>query len=225
MSLVKKSIGSFILVSISLVLTLEVSLTAIFADQKELMDEWVKHKRQIAEKVVNKLRQEGKLPQYGTIEFTARVKPLPSGDLEIIVDKFKVSQRDEKKLHNVGSTVSHAKMVKTTQDEEVARKFQEIFRPRNPAPYWTTGTIDIVGGTATSADISIKKPEEGPEFTGKPEESVPSSVIQPSDTSNSKEGSEVSSDKSEPRIENKQENMGWWDKFWRWLTGKSEGGQ
>lgn len=222
MRLTKNTFRVLLFVSFTVGLLLFGLSSLLFADQKELMDEWLKHKRQITDKIVTKLRQEGKLPQYGTVEFTARVKPLSSGDLEIVIDNLKVYPRNETKSSDSGS-ISRGKVVGTTQDEEVARKFQEIFRPRTPAPYWTTGTIDIVGGTTKSVDIHVKKTGEEAEIAGKLGES-PTAPSQTSGVS-SGEGTEFSSGKDESRGEQKQETTGWWDKFWRWLTGKSEGGQ
>ncbi|MCX7822629.1 MAG: hypothetical protein N2260_04195 [Syntrophobacterales bacterium] len=205
--------GRKVLVLSIVALFLVLGSGSLLADQKELMDEWARHKRQITEKIVTKLRQEGKLPQYGTIEFTARVKPLPSGELEVTVDSLKVYPKEGVK--SSGPTV-----VRTTQDEEVARKFQEIFRPRNPSPYWTTGTIDIIGGATTSANIRMEKPLDKT-FTGSPEESPNSS-----DAGSKEKLVALSEESSKKESQDERGTTGWWSKFLNWLLGKSyEGGK
>jgi|GEM_PF-1875373 len=193
----------------------------LFADQKELMDEWSKHKRQITERIVTKLRQEGKLPQYGTIEFAARVKPLPSGDLDIVIDHLKVYPKSPDKDASSAKETINTPKVRTTEDEEVAREFQEIFRPRNPSPYWTTGTIDIAVGAVSSEKFRVKAAKDEIQVSGKMEgekEQISSSLEKPLDS-----GEKVI---ASPEGETpKEEPMGWWSKFWQWLSGKSHGGK
>jgi len=123
------------------------------AGQKELMDKWVTSKREITSKIVERLRKEGKLPQNGIVEFSARVKPTESGELEIALDKLVVHPRK-------ADSVSTGSLPQITDpSDEIASQFEEIFRPRNPSPFWTTGTIEIRSGKVTSEIMSIKPTE------------------------------------------------------------------
>ncbi|MEJ5301275.1 MAG: hypothetical protein WHS38_09835 [Thermodesulforhabdaceae bacterium] len=194
----------------------------VSADQKELMDEWAKHKKQITEKIVMKLKQEGKLPQYGTIEFNARVKPLPSGDLDIVIDNVKVYSRspDSSPSNSDKNSVNMSK-VRTTEDDRVAREFQEIFRPRNPSPYWTTGTIDISGGVVSSEKFRFETPKSESQDAGQLEKEKQQISGSPGKVSNSEEKVETPPREETP----KEETSGWWDRFWQWLSGKSQGGK
>jgi len=193
----------------------------LFADQKELMDEWSKHKRQITERIVTKLRQEGKLPQYGTVEFTARVKPLPSGDLDIVIDHLKVYPKSsDTGASSAKETINNPK-VRTTENEKVAREFQEIFRPRNPSPYWTTGTIDIAGGAVSSEKFRVRAEKDEIQVGGKTEGEKQQVGSSSEKTPDSGEKVIASPEGEAP----KEEPMGWWSKFWQWLSGKSDGGK
>ncbi len=198
------------------------------ADQKELMDEWVKHKKHITERIVTKLRNEGKLPQSGTIEFSARVKTLTSGDLEIVIDDLKVHPKQAEAGSSASKNLVGGGVAKTTDDEAVARQFQEIFRPRNPAPYWTTGTIHISSGKVSGENFRIQKTEEGPtvEKSEKQEQENQQVKKYPEETTSSTDGSKASSEtasRDSPREQ--METKGLWDRFLMWLLGKEEGGK
>lgn len=198
------------------------------ADQKDLMDEWAKHKRQITERIVTKLREEGKLPQYGTIEFSARVKPLPTGDLEIVVDNLKVHPKEAQSGASTSKNLVVGGATKTTEDEAVARQFQEIFRPRNPAPYWTTGTIDISSGRVSGENFRIEKGKaegQSAENNEKPKEENQQVKESQGKAINSTGRSETPSDTvSKESAEDKTESPGVWHKFLMWLLGKKEEG-
>jgi hypothetical protein len=44
---------------------------------KALMDEWAARRRQVRDKVLDRLREQGKVPRDGTVEFEARFRPDP----------------------------------------------------------------------------------------------------------------------------------------------------
>ncbi len=145
------------------------------------MEQWNKEKLQITQKVLEKLRQEGKLPKDATIYFTAKVKSKPDGDLDIHIESLQIYPKSREKHNN----------------EKVSKEFEEIFRPRNPAPYWTTGKIDIVGGKVVSEEVTIVPKVEGSKTSAEKKEDRP----------------------SEGEVAEPKEN-GWWHRFWQKFLGK-----
>lgn len=63
------------------------------AGQQELLDAWASKKQAVTEKVYERLRQEGKLPRDGSVEFKAHTRPDPDnpGSVLVEVDEVRLS--------------------------------------------------------------------------------------------------------------------------------------
>ncbi len=185
-------------------------LSPLLAGQQELVEEWANRKRQISQRIVEKLRAEGKLPQNGTIQFGARVKPTPEGDVTVFIDHLLVSPRSSEEPTQKSLLSSRL----GGDPEKTAREFDEIFRPRSPSPYWTTGKIEIVGGAVVSEDIRVHVGGTGGD---KSVTAAPSSAV----TFGEREDrAEVSDDQAERHSE-----AGWWTRFWQRFFGKTNEGE
>ncbi len=66
---------------------------AVVGGNKALMDEWAASRRQVRDKVLERLKEQGKVPRDGTIEFEARFKPDPKDPsrLFVAVDAVRVT--------------------------------------------------------------------------------------------------------------------------------------
>lgn len=65
----------------------------VLAGQEELMQAWSAKKQAVTNKVYKQLREEGKLPRDGTVEFEAHTQPDPKqpGSVLIKVDEVRIS--------------------------------------------------------------------------------------------------------------------------------------
>jgi hypothetical protein len=84
---------SFRLLPILVVLALMLSATAASAGQKELMKAWADKQQAVKQQVFERLQEENKLPENGTVFFKAKVKPDPKDQNKtlIMVDEVRVS--------------------------------------------------------------------------------------------------------------------------------------
>jgi len=66
---------------------------AVVGGNKALMDEWAARRRQVRDKVLERLMEQGKVPRDGTVEFEARFKPDPRdpSKLFVAVDAVRVT--------------------------------------------------------------------------------------------------------------------------------------
>lgn len=66
---------------------------AVVGGNKALMDEWAARRRQVRDKVLERLMEQGKVPRDGTVEFEARFKPDPKDPsrLFVAVDAVRVT--------------------------------------------------------------------------------------------------------------------------------------
>ncbi len=63
----------------------EASTPAAAGGNKVLMDEWAGRRREVRDKVLSRLREQGRVPRDGTVEFEARVRPDPKDPAKLFV--------------------------------------------------------------------------------------------------------------------------------------------
>ncbi len=134
---------------IAIAIYLAASSSNIYCGNKELLGEWAQKKEQIVQKVLEKLKQEGKLPENGTIRFTAKVKPVNSDSIDVQFESLEIVPTAGK---------SSEKQVKGKKSSDKNKKeMDEVFRPRSPGPVYTEGEIKITGGKVEDKHVEIVK--------------------------------------------------------------------
>ncbi|MFZ5812714.1 MAG: hypothetical protein ACOY4F_11770 [Thermodesulfobacteriota bacterium] len=63
----------------------EASPPAAAGGNKALMDEWATRRREVRDKVLSRLREQGRVPRDGTVEFEARFRPDPKDPAKLFV--------------------------------------------------------------------------------------------------------------------------------------------
>jgi hypothetical protein len=63
----------------------EASPPAAAGGNKVLMDEWAARRREVRDKVLSRLREQGRVPRDGTVEFEARFRPDPKDPAKLFV--------------------------------------------------------------------------------------------------------------------------------------------
>ncbi|MBF0550763.1 MAG: hypothetical protein HQK60_09515 [Deltaproteobacteria bacterium] len=128
--------------------------TAALAGNAELMQKWEEQKQQIKNQVLKKLRRENKLPQNGTVKFTARVKPRPdrSGEYDIDIESLEIQPNQNP---------SGAASATTSKETGPGQNLNAVFAPQSLDPVYSYGEIRFDGGKADTWRITISE-----SFTG-----------------------------------------------------------
>ncbi len=114
--------------------------SGVYCGSKQLLSEWAQRKEQIVQKVLEKLKREGKLPENGTIRFTARVKPADSDSVDVQFESLEIVPSPGKS---------------SRKQEKNKKEMDEVFRPRSPGSVYTEGEIKITAGKVKDKHVQI----------------------------------------------------------------------
>lgn len=156
------------------------------AGQQELMDAWAKKKQAVTNEVYERLRQEKKLPENGTVEFKAHTRPDPDkpGSLLIEVDEVQLSPAPGSKKES-----DHGKQEGGQEDPEDPRFTKTSITPvtlelqtLDSSEFITYEELDIPTASELKGRFEVRKgiimpaPEKQAEWLGpgeKPGEKAP----------------------------------------------------
>lgn len=132
---------------------------AAAAGQKELMEAWSAQKRAVTNKVYEQMRQEGKLPRDGTVEFKAHTRPDPQkpGQVVIEVDEVQILPQNgsDASQHNSqqGSHASQTPKRLVTRITPVTLRWQTM----DSSDYITYKELDIPVNQELGGRFEVRK--------------------------------------------------------------------
>ena len=144
-----------LLITFSVLFCLSVPLSKAYSGNKELLQKWAHKKEQIVKTVLEKLRKEGKLPENGTIKFTAKVKPVDTESLDVKFESLEVIPKSDSDKPGESQSESANTGSSKAQKTQNQKEMEEIFRPRNPEPIYTKGEIKIKGGKVEEKQVEV----------------------------------------------------------------------
>lgn len=111
-----------------------------------LMEDWVRKKTELRDRILDKLRNEGRLPKDGSFEFSARIKPDTTRK-----DQFRI-QLDRFERHGENDS---AKLPEVTKPGDTATPSASVpFELHSDVPKHVHGRIDFRDGRVERLEIA-----------------------------------------------------------------------
>lgn len=123
-----------------------------------LMDAWKARQQELSQKIAKRLFDEGRIPQNGTVRYTARVKPdaSASGGLVLGVDSLSV----------IPARPGNAQRL---EGEAAIQAMAKAFEPRDPALAVRLQNLDVPVGTEVRGALVIKDGKPVPQDIPEPQ--------------------------------------------------------
>lgn len=127
------------------------------AGNDALMEAWKARRQELSQKIADHLARQQRLPQNGTVRYTARVKPDPAapGGLLLAVDEVNVVQ--------TGPAAG-----KRLEGPAASQAMDAAFAPRDPGLSVRLQTLDVPMGATVQGTLTIKDGKPVPPADGGP---------------------------------------------------------